>query len=103
VRNMAERKGKHGSGNAVTVDSEEIGFNLEPNHVEVGSGYTVAVSYDEDERPIVDVKTYGQVDIARLRRDIGRAFPNAQIRRLNQTRTVIVANTKKRKEKKRKH
>jgi hypothetical protein len=100
---MAERKNKRGSENAVTLDSEEVSFILEPNHVEVGSGYTVAVNYDEDERPIVDVKTYGQVDIAQLRRDIGRAFPNAQIRRLNQARSVTVAKAKKRKEKTRRH
>ncbi|MGD0496181.1 MAG: hypothetical protein ABSB28_09105 [Candidatus Bathyarchaeia archaeon] len=99
---MAERKNKRGSENAVTVDSEDVSFILEPNHVEVGSGYTVAVSYGEDERPIVDVKTYGQVDIAQLRRDIGRAFPNAQIRRLNQARSVTVAKVKKRKKKTRK-
>jgi hypothetical protein len=100
---MAERKNKRGSENAVTLDSEEVSFILEPNHVEVGSGYTVAVNYDQDERPIVDVKTYGEVDIAQLRRDIGRAFPNAQIRRLNQARSVTVAKAKKRKEKTRRH
>ena len=72
---------------------------MEPNHVDVGSGYTVAVSYDEDERPIIDVKTYGEVDIAQLRRDIGRAFPNAQIRRLNQARSVTVAKVRQRKKK----
>lgn len=99
---MAERKNKRGSESAVTVDSEEVSFILEPNHVEVGSGYTVAVSYGEDERPVVDVKTYGQVDIAQLRRDIGRAFPNAQIRRLNQARSVTVAKVKNKKKKTRK-
>ncbi|MGB8780817.1 MAG: hypothetical protein WCD81_09250 [Candidatus Bathyarchaeia archaeon] len=99
---MAERKNKRASENAVTTDSEEVSFILEPNHVEVGSGYTVAVSYGEDERPIVDVKTYGQVDIEQLRRDIGRAFPNAQIRRLNQARSVTVAKVKNRKKKTRK-
>jgi len=99
---MAERKNKRGSENSVTVDSEDMGFILEPNHVEVGSGYTVAVSYGEDERPVVDVKTYGQVNIAQLRRDIGRAFPNAQIRRLNQEGSVTVAKVKARKKKTRK-
>jgi hypothetical protein len=99
---MAERKNKRASDNAVTVDSEDVSFFLEPNRVEVGSGYTVAVSYAEDERPVVDVKTYGQVDIAQLRRDIGRAFPNAQIRRLNQARSVTVAKVKNKKKKPRK-
>ena len=96
---MAERKNKRGSENAVTIDSEDMSFILEPNHVEVGSGYTVAVSYGEDERPVVDVRTYGQVDFAQLRRDIGRAFPNAQIRRLSQARSVTVAKVKQRKKK----
>jgi hypothetical protein len=100
---MAERKSKRGTENTVTVDSEEMSFILEPNRVEMGAGYTVAVSYDEDERPIVDVKTYGQVDIAQLRRDISRAFPNAQIRKLDQTGSVTVAKTKKRKDRTRKH
>jgi len=100
---MAERKNKRGSENAVSVDSEDVSFILEPNRCEVGSGYTVAVNYDEDERPIVDVRTYGEVDIAQLRRDIGRAFPNAQIRRLNQARSVTVTKAKKRKERTRKH
>jgi hypothetical protein len=100
---MAERKSKHASENPVTVDSEDVNFILEPNHVEVGSGYTIAVNYDEDQRPIVDVKTYGQVDIAQLRRDIERAFPNAQIRRFNQARSFTVAKAKKRKEKTQKH
>jgi hypothetical protein len=99
---MAERKNKRASENAVTVDSEDMSFIIEPNHVEVGSGYTVAVSYGEDERPVVDVKTYGQVDIVQLRRDIGRAFPNAQIRRLNQARSVAVAKVKNKKKKPRK-
>jgi hypothetical protein len=100
---MAERKSKRGSENAASVDSEEASFIFEPNHVEVGSGYTVAVDYDEDQRPVVDVKTYGEVDIAQLRRDIERAFPNAQIRRLNQARLVTVVKAKKRKEKTRRH
>ena len=99
---MAERKNKRGSENAVTVDSEDMSFILKPNHVEVGSGYTVAVSYGEDERPIVDVKTYGQVDIVQLRKNIGRVFPDAQIRRLNQARSVTVAKVKQKKKKIRK-
>jgi hypothetical protein len=99
---MAERKNKRSSENTVSVDSEEVSFILEPNPVEVGSGYTVAVSYGEDEKPIVDVKTYGEVDISQLRRDIGRAFPNAQIRRLNQARSVTVAKVRNRKKNPRK-
>jgi len=98
VNNMAERKNKRESESLIQVDSEETGFVLEPTQVEVGSGYTISVNYDENEKPIVDVKTYGEVDITKLRREIERLFPNAQIRQLNQTQSVtIVKKCKKRK------
>jgi hypothetical protein len=93
---MSERKNKRGTENIVEEGSEEMTFIVEPTRVEIGSGYTVAFSYDEGEKPIIDVKTYGQVDIVQLRRDIARAFPNAQIRRLNQTGSVTVTKAKKR-------
>lgn len=79
------------------MDSEESGFVLEPTQVEVGSGYTVSVKYDENEKPVIDVKTYGEVDITKLRREIERAFPNAQIRRLKQTQSVTIIKKRKRK------
>jgi hypothetical protein len=94
---MAERKHKRESEGFAELDSEEVGFVLEPTQVEVGSGYTVSVSYDENEKPIIDVKTYGEVDITRLRREIERAFPNAQIRRLKQTQSVTIVKKRKRK------
>jgi hypothetical protein len=94
---MAERKHKRESEGLIELDSEESSFVLEPTQVEVGSGYTVSVSYDENEKPIIDVKTYGEVDIAKLRREIERVFPNAQIRRLKQTQSVAIVKKRKRK------
>ena len=97
VVNMAERKHKRESEVPIELESEEMGFVLQPTHVEVGSGYTVSVNYDENEKPIIDVKTYGEVDIARLRMEIERLFPNAQIRQLSQTRSVTIVKKRKRK------
>lgn len=94
---MAEKKHKRESESLIELDSEELGFVLEPTQVEVGSGYTVSVSYDENEKPIIDVKTYGEVDIAKLRKEIERIFPNAQIRQLNQTQSVTIGKKRKRK------
>lgn len=91
---MAERKHKH---EPVELDAEETGFVLEPTQVEVGSGYTVSVNYDENEKPIIDVKTYGEVNMAKLRKEIERLFPDARIRQLNQTQTVTVAKKRKKK------
>ena len=92
---MPEAKHKHEPESLIELDTEELGFVLEPTQIEVGSGYTISVSYDENEKQIVDVKTYGEVDIAKLRRDIERAFPNAKIRQLNQTRSVTIVRKKK--------
>lgn len=94
---MPERKHKRGPRNFVKLDSEELGFVLEPTQVEVGSGYAISLSYDENEKPIVDVKTYGEVDIAQIRKEIERVFPNAQIRQLNQTDAVTIVKKRKRK------
>ena len=98
VINMAERKNKRESESLTELHSEETGFVLKPTQVEIGSGYTVSVNYDDNEKPIIDVKTYGEVDITKLRREIERLFPNAHIRQLDQTRSVtIVKKCEKRK------
>jgi len=93
---MAERKHKRGSEDIAELD-EDAGILLEPTQIELGSGYTLAVSYDENERPVVDIKTYGQVDFAQLRREIEGVFPNAQIRQKEQSHTMIVAKKNRRK------
>jgi len=92
---MAERKSRRESENLIEFDGEETGFVLEPTQIELGCGYTLHVKYDENEKPIVDVKTYGQVDIAKLRRDIEKMFPDAQIRQLNGARSVTIAKKRK--------
>jgi len=92
---MAERKSRRESENLVEFDGEEIGFVLEPTQIELGCGYTIHVKYDENEKPLVDVKTYGQVDIAKLRREIEKMFPHAQIRQLNAARSVTIAKKRK--------
>jgi hypothetical protein len=93
---MAERKHKRGSEGVAELDEDACAV-LEPAQIELGSAYTLAVSYDENERPVVDIKTYGQVDLARLRREIQGIFPNAQIRQKTQPQTVTVAKKNKRK------
>jgi len=98
---MTERREKRTSDTGIEVGSEDMPFVIEPSHVEIGAGYTVAVSHDKDERQVIDVKTYGQVDIVHLRREIARAFPNAEIRRFNQAYSVTVVKSEKRKNKSR--
>lgn len=98
---MPKRKHKNEPERFVELDPEDLGFVLEPTQIEVGSGYTVSVGYDEDYKPIVDVKTYGRVDTARLRRDIERIFPNAEIRRLGESQSMIVKKRERTRERQR--
>jgi hypothetical protein len=95
---MTERKNKRET-EELEIETEENGFLIEPTQVEVGSGYTMSVSYDEHDKPIVDVKTYGEVNLSHLRREILKAFPNAQIRQLNESRSILVARKSKKKSK----
>ena len=82
------------------AETEENGFVLEPAQLEVGAGYTVCVHYDEDDKPIVNLKTYGHVDMQRVRREILRVFPNAQIRQLSQSRTTTIVRKRGKRKKK---
>jgi len=93
---MPDRKHKRETESLIELDSEELGFVLEPTRIEVGSGYMLSVSYDENEKQTVDIKTYGEVDIAKIRRQIEQAFPEAKIRQLNQTRSVTIVKKRKR-------
>ena len=93
---MSERKNKRESENILEVETEETNVVPEPTQLEVGSGYTLAVRYDEDQRPVVAVKTYGQVDHAQIRREITRIFPDARIRHTNDTKSVRMAKASRR-------
>lgn len=95
---MAEKKTKRETQGIIEVDQEEPGFVLEPAQIEVGSGYTISVNY-EDDKPVIDIKTYGEVNMAKLRREIQKAFPDATIRQLTQTGSVTVVKKRKKKTK----
>ena len=93
---MSEKKHKRETISPVKLDlADDLGFILEPAKIEIGSGYAVSLSYDEDGNPVVDVKTYGEVDLAKIKKDIERLYPNAQIRQLNQEPTVTVVRKSK--------
>jgi hypothetical protein len=96
---MSERKTKHEAQGQVDIECEETSFILEPKPIEVGAGYTVSVSFDEHEKPIVNVKTYGQVDITKLKREISKIFPNAHICKLDEPSTLTVVRKNKKKPK----
>ena len=84
------RKTRPASIHAETeTTTEDQGFLLETAKVELGTGYTVSIDYDREENQIVSVKTYGTVDIAKIKHELQKAFPEAQIRQ--EPRTVTIA------------
>jgi len=97
VIELDDQKNKREPESPSELTPEETGFVLEPTSIEVGAAYTVQLSLDENEKTVVDVKTYGQIDQQKLRREIERMFPNAKIRQLNQNPSVIVAKKTKKK------
>lgn len=94
---MSERKHKRETVNQIELNSENLGFILEPAKIEIGSGYIISLNHDEEGNPIVNIKTYGNVDSAKLRKEIERLYPNAQIRQLSQEPTVTIVKKGKRK------
>jgi len=74
---MPEKKRKRRFFDIFGFDEEDFLFGREP--VEGGSGYSISVTYDEKGKPVVQVKTYGDVDAAELHRDIEQRYPGARI------------------------
>ncbi|MEM3442912.1 MAG: hypothetical protein QXM86_03550 [Candidatus Bathyarchaeia archaeon] len=95
---MAEKKTKRETQDIIEIDQEEPGFVLEPAQIEVGSGYTVSINYEND-KPVINIKTYGEVDMAKLQKEIKKAFPEATIRQLTQTGSVTVVKKRNKKTK----
>lgn len=77
---MPEKKRKKPFFDIFGFDKEDFLFGREP--VEGGSGYSISVTYDKKGKPAVQVKTYGDVDAAELRRDIEQRYPGARIEEL---------------------
>ncbi|KPV64102.1 MAG: hypothetical protein AOA66_0416 [Candidatus Bathyarchaeota archaeon BA2] len=74
---MSERRRRRRFFDLSGFDEEDFLFGREP--AEGGSGYSISVTYDEKGKPVVQVKTYGDVDMAELRRDIEQRYPGAKI------------------------
>jgi len=78
------------------LDEEDFLFGREP--VEDESGYSISVMYDEKGKPVVQVKTYGDVDVAELRRDIEQRYPEARIEGLEKKPLIRIVDEEEEKE-----
>ena len=87
---MTNRKSKRPEANSVEGTMTEHPFFLEPAQVEIGSGYTLKINYDENDDAVLDIKTYGQVDTTWLRHELKRAFPKIHVHRFSQATSGTV-------------
>ena len=69
---------------------------LKNGSIELGDGCSISLDYDE-EAPTMYVKTYGEVDIASLRRKLEQNIPGARIEGLNLKASSNVRIKKRRK------
>jgi hypothetical protein len=96
---MPKRKRKKPFFDFFGFDEEDFLFGREP--VEGGSGYSISVTYGESGKPVVQVKTHGDVDLAELRRSIEQRYPGARIEGLEKKPLIrIVGEEKEEKERK---
>jgi len=76
-------------------DNFIFGSELKTTKGESGSGYSLSVTYDEQGKPVVKVKTYGNVDVAELRQDIQQRYPGAKIEGLEKQPLVRIVDEEK--------
>jgi len=94
---MSEKKRKRPFFDIFGFGEEDFLFGREA--VEGGSGYSISVTYDEKGKPVVQVKTYGDVDVAELRRDIEQRYPGARIEGLEKKPLIRMVNDEEEKKK----
>jgi len=94
---LSERKRRRSPFDIFDFDEENFlfGRELEPTKGEGGSGYSMSVTYDEKGKPVVKVETYGEVDVAELRRDIQQRYPGAKIEGLEKQPLIRVVGEEK--------
>ncbi|MFQ5758571.1 MAG: hypothetical protein ACE5IF_02710 [Candidatus Bathyarchaeia archaeon] len=86
---MPERKRKkRGIFDLFDFGEEDSLFGREP--ARGSSGYSISVTYEEGGKPLVKVETHGDVDVAKLRRDIEQRYLGARIEGLEKKPLIRV-------------
>jgi len=95
---MSEPKRKRRFFDLFGFCEEDFLLGREP--AQGGSGYSISVTYDEKGKPVVQVKTYGDVNTAELQRDIERRYPGARIEGLEKKPLIRIIDEEEEKQKK---
>ncbi|MEA2089151.1 MAG: hypothetical protein U9O89_00095 [Thermoproteota archaeon] len=87
---MSEQKRKKESPGILDVDGKSFLLKSEP--IVVGSGYSLSITDDDEEEgePVIHVKTYGEIDVTKLRREIKQKYPKARIEGLTEQPLILV-------------
>jgi len=94
---MPERKKRRRFSDLFGFDEEKLFLGEEP--IEGESGYSISVTYDGSGKPVVQVKTRGDVDVAELRKDIEQQYPGARIEGLEKKPLIKVVGEEEAKKK----
>jgi len=83
---------------------EDVSFIIEtePEPLEIGSACSFSLDYDNKGVPLIHVKTYGNVDLTKLRQMILERYPEAKLKVL-EAPTIEVQKPAKPRRKKRKN
>lgn len=92
---MPERKRKKRIFDIFGFDEEDLFSGRKP--LEGGSGYSMSVTYDGTGKPLVRVETRGDVDVAKLRRDIEQRYPGAKIEGLEKKPLIRIVDEEEKK------
>jgi len=84
----------------IDFDEEEEEFPLEREPISIDSGYSMSITYDEEGRTTVHVKTYGNVNKNQLRKEIEQRYPDARIVGLETEPLIRIVNEKEKKKEK---
>jgi len=94
---MNERKQKRSHQEFLGFGEPELFVLIEPEPIEIASGYSISVKYDRHGRPLISVKKYGDVDTKGLRREIERNYPGAVIHGLKKPKEIVLEESQKKK------
>jgi len=85
------------------IEGEE-GFivDVEPQPLEVGSAFSFSLRHNDQGIPQIRVKTYGDVDLPKLRQMIKKMYPDTKLQLLETTPVVELAKPTKPTRKRRK-
>jgi hypothetical protein len=97
LRTLEDRRQRKSSPDLADMDEHQSFLLTEPEPIEIASGYSISVKYDEEGKPTICVKKYGDVDTRGLRREIERNYPGAQIQGLEKPQAIEVKKERKRK------